>query len=201
MTAVVLSKLPEVHFQTVFVSLCTTAILAFSTQSFRLCCSIPLSWTKIWPATWPHHTCKERAFLILPGQSSVVQIMLKMKVKKRDVSKVFQVHVGPHSDQKSGSHGERETSGKVCKRRKTWREVQGKASQGPPHFSQGFFWKSPCFPWQQLLNIKVRGCLRADVAFSVLMPSQITLSTGGYFWKRANFSRSLFFFLTHLSIG
>ena len=53
MTAVVLSKLPEVHFQTVFVSLCTTAILAFSTQSFRLCSCIPLSWTKIWPAT-PH---------------------------------------------------------------------------------------------------------------------------------------------------
>ena len=53
MTAVVLSKLPEVHFQTVVVSLCTTAILPFSNQSFRLCCSIPLSWTKIWPAT-PH---------------------------------------------------------------------------------------------------------------------------------------------------
>ena len=140
----------------------------------------------------PHHTCKETAYLILPGKSSVVQIMQKMK--KRDVSKVFQVHVGSHTDQKSGSHGEQETSGKVCKRRKTWREVQGKASQGPPHFSQGFFWKSPCFPWQQLLNIKVRGCLRADVAFSVLMPSQITLSTSGYFWKRGNFSRSLFFF-------
>ena len=29
----------------------------------------------------PHHTCKETAYLILPGQSSVVQIMLRMKVK------------------------------------------------------------------------------------------------------------------------
>ena len=198
MTAVVLSKLPEVHFQTVVVSLCTTAILAFSTQSFRLCCSIPLSWTKIWPAT-PH---MQRKSLSHPAGTVICGLdPAKDKSEKRDVSKVFQVHVGPHSDQKSGSHGEQETSGKVCKRRKTWREVQGKASQGPPHFSQGFFWKSPCFPWQQLLNIKVRGCLRADVAFSVLMPSQITLSTGGYFWKRANFSRSLFFFLTHLSIG